>query len=64
MIALNDQGTVDALKNSRLLKFFCLSSMRQQIELLQYLGRAWDPIDHVFHIRGKAIPLPSRMLTF
>jgi len=34
MISLHDKGTVDALKNYGLLKFFRLSSMRQQMELL------------------------------
>jgi len=56
MIALHDQSTVDALRNCGLLKFFCISSMRQHISLLQYLLNAWDPIDQVFQIRGKSIP--------
>lgn len=42
---LKNQGTVNALKNCGLLKFFCLSNMRQQMELLQSLVHAWDPID-------------------
>jgi len=55
MISLNDQGIVDALRNCGLLKYFRLSSMRQQIELLQYLVFSWNPTDQVFHIRGKMI---------
>ena len=56
MIALHDQGTMDALRNCGLLKFFRISSMRQQINLLQYFLNAWDHIDQVFQIRGKFIP--------
>ena len=48
MIALHDQGTVTALRNYGLLKFFRISSMRQQISLLQYFVDAWDLINQVF----------------
>jgi len=42
MLALHDPVMVNALQNCGLLKFFCISSMRQQINLLQYLLDAWD----------------------
>ena len=45
MISLLYQGTFDALRNYGLLEFFCISSMRQQINLLQYFLDAWDPMD-------------------
>jgi hypothetical protein len=57
MLALHDPVTVNALRNCGLLKFFRISSMRQQINLLQYLLDAWDPTNQVFQIRGKSIPL-------
>jgi len=57
MVALHDPGTVTALWNSGLLNFFRISSMRQQINLLQYFLNAWDPTNQVFQIRGKSIPL-------
>ncbi len=57
MVALHDPGMVAALQNCGLLKFFHISSMRQQINLLQYFLKAWDPINQVFQIRGKSIPL-------
>ena len=57
MIALHDPVTVSALRNCGLLKFFRISSMRAQIRLLQYLLDAWDPVNQVFQIRGKSIPL-------
>ena len=43
MLALHDPVTVTALRNCGLFKFFHISSMRQQINLLQYLLDAWDP---------------------
>ena len=59
MVALHDPVTVNVLQNCGLLKFFRISSMRQQINLLQYLLDAWDPINQVFQIRGKSIPLTT-----
>lgn len=57
MITLHDLGMVTPLWNGGLLKFFCISNMRQQINLLQYFLDAWDPTNKVFQIRGKSIPL-------
>ena len=57
MVALHDLVMVTALQNCGLFKFFRISSMRQQINLLQYFLDAWDPTTQVFHIRGKSIPL-------
>ena len=57
MIALHDPVTVGALRDCGLLKFFRISSMRAQISLLQYLLDAWDPVNQVFQIRNKPIPL-------
>ena len=37
MIALNDPGTVRALRDCGLLKYFKLSGIRKQIELLEFL---------------------------
>jgi len=64
MIALHDQGTVIALQNCGLLKFFNISSMRQQISLLQYFLDAWDPINQLLQIRGKSIPLTVEDIHF
>lgn len=43
MLALHDLVTVNALRNYGLFKFFRISCMRQQINLLQYFLDAWDP---------------------
>jgi len=45
MISLHDQGIVTTLRNYGLLKFFGISSMRQQIRLLQYFLDAWDLVN-------------------
>ena len=57
MVSLHDTVTVTALRNYGLFKFFRISSMRQQVNLLQYFLDAWDPTNQVFQIRGKSIPL-------
>jgi hypothetical protein len=38
----NDPGTVDALRDCWLLKFFRISGMRAQLKLLEYLVHMWD----------------------
>ena len=57
MVSLHDPSMVTVLQNFGLLKFFHISSMRKQINLLQYFLDAWDPTNQVFQIRGKSIPL-------
>lgn len=57
MVSLNNPGTIKALKNYGFLKYFKLSRMRQQSELLQFVVHAWDPTDQDFHIRDKLIPI-------
>ena len=57
MIALNDPGTVRALRECGLLKYFKLSRMRQQIDILEFLVRAWDPAIEVFHIKNQRVPI-------
>ena len=55
--SLNDLGTVRALRDCGLLKYFKLSGMRQQIELLEFLFRTWDLAIEAFHIRKKVVPI-------
>ena len=64
MVALHDPVTVNALRNCGLLKFFRISSIRAQISLLQYILDAWDPVNQVFQIRGKTIPLTIEDMYF
>ena len=57
MIALNYPGTVRALRDCGLLKYFKLLGMRQQIELVEFLVRAWDPTIKAFHINNQVVPI-------
>ena len=57
MIALNEPGTVRVLRDCGLLKYFKLSGMRQNIELLEFLVRAWDLVIEAFHIKKKVVPI-------
>ena len=64
MIALNDLGTVICLRDCGILKYFRLSSMRQQIELLEFLVHAWDLAIEAFHIRNKVVPITVEDIYF
>ena len=57
MIALNDLGTVRALRDCGLLKYFKLLGMRKQIELMNFLVRAWYPTIEAFHIKNQVVPI-------
>ena len=64
MIALNDPGTVRALRDCGLLKYFKLLGMRQQIELLEFLVRAWDPAIEEFHIKNQVLSITLEDVSF
>ena len=57
MISLNDPGIVRALRDCGLLKYFKLSGMRQQIEILEFLVRAWDPAIEEFCIKNQVLSI-------
>ena len=64
MISLNDPGTVRALRDCGLLKYFKFSGMRQQIELLDFLVREWDPAIEEFHIKNKLLSITVEDMYF
>jgi hypothetical protein len=49
-IARNNPGTIVALRDCGLLKFFCISGIRAQVRLLEYLVHMWDVDQQVFHV--------------
>jgi hypothetical protein len=49
-IARNNLGTVAALRDCGLLKFFRILGMRAQVRLLEYLVHMWDVDQQVFHV--------------
>ena len=64
MIALNDPSTVRALRECGLLKYLNLSTMRQQIEILEFLVQAWDLATEVFHIKNQRVPITVEDIYF
>jgi hypothetical protein len=46
----NDLGTIAALRDCGLLKFFRIPGMRAQVRLLEYLVHMWDVDQQVFHV--------------
>jgi hypothetical protein len=48
--AENDPGTVMALWECGLLKFFKIQGMRAQLRLLEYLVHMWDVNEQEFHV--------------
>ena len=64
MVALNNMGIVEALRNCGLLIYFKLSRMRKQIELLQFLVAAWDLTDQTFNIRDKMVHITIKGIYF
>jgi hypothetical protein len=46
----NDPGTVMALRQCGLLKFFKIQGMRAQLRLLEYLVHMWDVNKKAFHM--------------
>ena len=46
----NYQGTVHSLRECGLLKIFKVPSMRQQLRLLQYILRMWNPKKQYFEV--------------
>jgi hypothetical protein len=49
-MALNDLGTINALRQCGLLKLFKIQGMRAQLRLLEYLVHMWDVDQQVFHV--------------
>lgn len=52
------------LKNCGLLKFFVVSYLKAQPDLLQYLVRAWDPNEGIFNIWGQELEIDATDIYF
>ena len=64
MISLNDLVAVRSLREYGLLKYFRLSGMRQQMELLEFLVHSWDPTIQEFHFGDKMVPILVKDIYF
>jgi hypothetical protein len=63
-MALNDPGTVNALRQCGLLKFFKIQGMRSQLRLLEYLVHPWDVNQQVFHVGVHVLSLDIEDIYF
>jgi hypothetical protein len=60
----NDPGTVNALRQCGLLKFFKIQGMRAQLRLLEYLVHMWDVDQQVFHVGSHILSLDIEDIYF
>jgi hypothetical protein len=60
----NDLGTVAALWDCGLLKFFRIPGMRAQLRLLEYLVHMWDVDQQLFHVGVHTLTLDIEDIYF
>jgi hypothetical protein len=60
----NDSGTIAALRECGLLKFFRILDMRSQLRLLEYLVHMWDVDQQLFHVRVHMLTLDIEDIYF
>ena len=57
--ALQDAPTVNALRQSGLLKFFCTSPMWSNVRLLEFLIKYWDHDIGMFDLQAEFLEVTS-----
>ena len=62
--ALQDDPTVNVLRQSGLLKFFCTSPMRANVHLLEFLINYWDHDLGMFDLQGESLEITSKDVYF
>ena len=62
--ALQDAPTVNVLRSSGLLKFFCTSPMRANVRLLEFLINYWDHDLGMFDLQGESLEITSKDIYF
>ena len=55
--SLQDSPTMNALRQSGLLKFFCTSPMRANVCLLEFLINYWDHDLGMFDLQGESLEI-------
>jgi hypothetical protein len=60
----NDLGTVAALRDCGILKFFRIPGMRAQLRLLEYLVHMWDVDQQLFHVGVHTLTLDIEDIYF
>ena len=62
--ALQDAPTVNVLRQSGLLKFFCTSPMHSNVHLLEFLINYWDHDLGMFDLQGEFLEVTSEDVYF
>ena len=58
--SLQDAPTVNVLRQSGLLKFFCTSPMRSNVRILDFFINYWDHDLGMFDLRGEFLEVTSK----
>ena len=61
---LHDAPTVNLLRSSGLLKFFCTSPMRANVRLLEFMINYWDHDMGMFDLQGESLEITSEDIYF
>ena len=64
MDATNDPTSIHGLRDCGLLKFFSIPGMRAQVELLEYLVKAWDVQAWCFRLRAHMLSIQVEDIYF
>ena len=62
--ALQSAPTVNVLRSSGLLKFFCTSPMRANVRLLEFMIKYWDHDLGMFDLQGESLEITSKDIYF
>ena len=62
--ALQSAPTINALRQSGLLKFFCTSPMRSNVRLLEFLINYWDHDLGLFDLQGEFLEITLEDIYF
>ena len=62
--ALQSAPTIQALRTSGLLKFFCTSPMQANIHVLEFMVNYWDHEMGTFNLQGETLELTTEDIYF
>ena len=62
--ALQDAPTINVLRQSELLKFFCTSPMQSNVHVLEFLINYWDHDLGMFDLQGEFLEVTSEDVYF
>ena len=62
--AMQDPGTILALKNYGFLTYYKTQCMRKQVLLLEHIIRMWDMNDQVFHVGPHVLKMKLEEIYF